>query len=104
MTRRYLALALLLVFALAITPKQLLHDAVANHKHHWTLPTPDARINKASFLCDCDNLVAEGSFIQIANLTLVYPQVEYVVYPLHHYKYSQPLAIAAFILRGPPVA
>ena len=104
MIRRYLALTLLIVFALAITPKQLLHDAVANHKHHCTLPTPDARISKASFLCDCDNLVAEGSFIQIANLTLVHPQVEYAVYSLHHHKYYQPLAIAAFRLRGPPAA
>src|SRR6516164_1141760 len=104
MTRRCSALLLLVVFALAITPKQLLHDAVANHKHHWTLPARDARVNKASFLCDCDNLVAEGSFIQMTNITLVHPEVSYAVYSLQHHSNYHPLTIAAFRLRGPPAA
>jgi len=102
MKRKVLALLLLLVFVLAITPKQLLHDAIATHHHHLTLPSPDARFNKASFLCDCDNLVAEGSFTEPANAILIHPDFVYGVFSLHPHSHYRLLDIHGFRLRGPP--
>jgi hypothetical protein len=102
MKQKEIALLLLLVFALAITPKQLLHDAIATHQHHLSLPSPEARVNKASFLCDCDNLVAEGSFTEPANAFLIHPDFVYGVFSSHPHSYYELLDIHGFRLRGPP--
>ena len=56
---------MLVIFALSITPKKLLHDLVANHRDKQALSFADnstSQINRAVFNCHCDNLVAESSF------------------------------------------
>lgn len=102
MIKKYLTLLLLLVFALAITPKQLLHDLVATHQHHVLPPLPEARVNKASFLCDCDNLVAEGSFVDFSNQIEIAPGIEYSAFSLQPLNYYKQSSLSCFRLRGPP--
>jgi len=102
MFKKYLALLLLLIFALAITPMQLLHDAIATHQHHLIPATPDARINKASFLCDCDNMVAEGSFVDLNNQTEIAPQFEYSVFSLQPHDHYEQRMLSIFNYTGHP--
>jgi hypothetical protein len=58
---------LLVLFAFGITPKRTLHNLVANHKDGSTrsrslnLSTTD--LSKASFNCQCDNLISESPFV-----------------------------------------
>jgi hypothetical protein len=55
---------LLCIFTFSITPKQWLHDVIANHKDSYAYSV-DGRIilTTAGFHCNCDNLVVQSPFI-----------------------------------------
>ncbi len=95
---------LLLVFSFSITPKKLLHDAIANHKDKTALAaTGDAtQLSHTGFTCKCDDLVAESLFTaDIAHFDFAAP-ICYSVQTgaaLYHF-YSSPYFF--FELRGPP--
>jgi hypothetical protein len=58
---------LLVLFSFSITPRQLLHDVLADHTD-LSLKTPGgkfAAVNKSGFSCDRLNLVAESPFIPV---------------------------------------
>lgn len=52
-------------FLLSITPKQVLHFMVANHKDsHASQPTGTAEVGAAGFHCDCNSIVATSPFTE----------------------------------------
>src|SRR5258706_342024 len=63
--KRFVALFLLGVFTLAITPKKTLHVLLANHTDNTTKSNNEIgqQFSKAGFNCKCDNLVAESTFV-----------------------------------------
>jgi hypothetical protein len=101
---RIVSSLLLLAFVLGITPKKFLHDAFAKHidiksRHKTDQPY---QISIAGYNCDCDNLVAESTFIYD-------PQA--FTFPVFHSFCSYTLEDISFSsisklyspLRGPPV-
>jgi len=56
---------LLIIFALSITPKQLLHDLFARHADNRPVKSNAAvqLVVDSGYNCDRDHLVAESSFI-----------------------------------------
>src|SRR5882757_5846499 len=61
--KRFVALFLLGLFTLAITPKKTLHDLLANHTDNTSKSNDEkVQLNTAGYNCKCDNLVAESTF------------------------------------------
>jgi hypothetical protein len=95
---------LLAVFAFSITPKQLLHDVLADHtdysthKHRHYAPC----VTKTGFSCDRLNLVAESPFVPtekpIEAVVELY-RTDFIVVSDHK---AFPKAVALPSLRGPP--
>jgi hypothetical protein len=102
--RQFLAGLLLTVFAFSITPKQALHDWLANHtdKTSSKLAGDKALVSTAGFNCDCDNLVAESPFTAtVSQFEFTPPQVftpRQAFHPHTFYAVTQ----FFFSLRGPP--
>ncbi|MBC8033130.1 MAG: hypothetical protein H7Y03_03230 [Chitinophagaceae bacterium] len=97
---------MLLIFALAVTPKRYLHDVFANHTHHFSTASQDGteQVNPSLATCDCDHLVALSPFIGEETLFTVLPTLKYSIGAS---ALSSPLfssSPAFFQLRGPPVA
>lgn len=93
------------LFAFAITPRIILHDAVAHHKDtpFATNDKQDAQLNKAGFNCNCESLVVESPFTSILEVESLQLLTMYAPLPavgkenlsfIHRF-YSK--------LRGPPV-
>lgn len=63
--RSIISWLLLIVFSFSITPKQLLHDVLANHTDYSTHrhKHSSACLTKTGFSCDRLNLVAESPFV-----------------------------------------
>jgi len=65
--KRFLSGFLIIVFALSITPKKYLHDMFAKHidgryeKNNKN--NQSYQLTSSGFNCNCDNLVAESSFV-----------------------------------------
>ncbi len=100
---RFLSGLLLLVFTLGITPKRFLHNAFAKHTDANFKKTTDKpfQVNKSGFNCDCDNLVAESSFVvdlQEFNFPLF---TSFSSYLIKNISYSSISEIYSQ-LRGPP--
>ena len=94
---------MLLLFALSVTPKQLLHDVVTGHKHEYAKSdTENVKSSKPGFQCNWDNELIESPFKGEAVFRLNHPNITYSPefndYILHYYS-----AIHFFSsLRGPP--
>ena len=93
---------MLLVLALAVAPKQLLHDALTTHKHYYSSPSSQSHVNNYIFICDCENLVAESPFVDLTENLSFNVKVEYAVYIPHFGQCSHPADVRSFRLRGPP--
>jgi hypothetical protein len=96
---------LLIVFALGITPKQALHDWLANHEdatHPHCNYGDTTHYGSYGFHCDCDNLVAESPFTYQENI------IEHNALPVFagrpgfiaHRFYAEAPGVSS--LRGPP--
>lgn len=96
---------MLIVFALAITPKRFLHNLVVNHKDNYSkLTNGKTEFSKVRITCQCDNLVATSPFTDISEkpeIKLPFIFVSYQeemsssnLFPAHIY----------FTLRGPPAS
>lgn len=94
---------MLLVFALAITPKRFLHNIVANHTDTYSkLSSGKNELTKTGYNCQIDNLVATSPFTATDEkpeiklpAVFILPEVEICtpnLFPAHIY----------FSLRGPP--
>lgn len=93
---------LLSLFTLSITPRQLLHDALAHHTDQAIEFSGNAFISKPGFNCDRLNLVAESPFTEADTFTEtvpLQPGTDFIVISNHK---AAPKAITLPGLRGPP--
>jgi len=102
--KKLIAAAMLVVFALSITPTIIFHNWLADHTDTLkrSAQTQGEQIGKQTFNCHCDNIVAESPFTEPAKAILTPAEqvfssvkVEKVVQLIsspHHF----------FLLRGPP--
>lgn len=105
--RHVLAAIFLVLFAYGITPKITWHNLVATHKDGRTkcaLPDPfSTQLSKASFNCQCDNLIIESPFVAEIMPLVVTPPVP--VYPVFADAFAADVFSSALLghsLRGPP--
>ncbi|HEX6181081.1 MAG TPA: hypothetical protein VFZ47_07515 [Chitinophagaceae bacterium] len=93
---------LLLLFTLSITPRQLLHDAIAHHTDQSVRANGNAFVNNQGYSCDQLKLVAESPFTETDTFTENIPLqscTDFIVYSNHK---AAPKAITLPGLRGPP--
>jgi hypothetical protein len=101
--RRCISAMFMLLFALSITPRKVLHDVLVNHKddisyQHQSAPS----IAKSGFHCDTDNNVAESPFTGEEPASLPARFTAFISFddavnsPLHS------IDVFYFSLRGPP--
>ncbi|MDE3248467.1 MAG: hypothetical protein KGO82_07410 [Bacteroidota bacterium] len=104
--RRLLAGWLLLLFSFSITPRQLLHDALANHKDRSAALAKGnhLQITQSGFMCKVDNLVAESPFTQPASVQYFIPLPVPAVHPSQELLGIPLQTIHLWSLRGPPAA
>ncbi len=94
--------ALLLLFTLSITPRQLLHDVLAHHTDSSVQTGGGDYVTKPGYSCDRLNLVAESPFTETETFTENIPlQVctDFIVISNHK---AAPKVILLPGLRGPP--
>jgi len=101
--RRLISALLLCIFTFSITPKQWLHDILANHKDSFA-NSVDGKIilTTTGFHCNCENLVVQSPFISYDGPAEVNAPAFFVLH--------QSATISNFIssyhffseLRGPP--
>ncbi|MEO7530866.1 MAG: hypothetical protein ABIS69_05625 [Sediminibacterium sp.] len=104
---RLLAATCLLLFAFAITPKITLHNLVANHKDGRTKTSlTDAyqtQLSKATFNCQCDNLISESPFIAETSPSYVILETSFAAYKTVFVDEVYSTQQFCSTLRGPPV-
>ena len=103
--KRFVALFLLGVFTLAITPKKTLHGLLANHTDSATKSNDgkELQLSKSGFNCKCDNLVAESTFVSdqhVFSFPLFTFFSAYIFEEISFYCISK----SYNLLRGPPVS
>jgi hypothetical protein len=94
---------LLVLFSFSITPRQVLHDVVADHTD-LSLKTPggNVAVSKSGFTCDRLNLVAESPFIaneKFVETVPAQPCTDFIVPSAYK---AVPKVITLPGLRGPP--
>jgi hypothetical protein len=92
----------LLLFTLSITPRQLLHDALAHHTDRSVQTGAGAYVTRPGYNCDRLDLVAESPFTETETFTEIIPlQVctDFIVVSNHK---AAPKVITLPALRGPP--
>lgn len=95
---------MLLIFSFSITPKKLLHDAIATHKDKIAAAADNSlQVSKSGFACKCDSLVAESPFTEQDSyfefLAMPVFSEQQGIIPYHFYSSD----FFFFELRGPPV-
>ena len=95
---------MLLLFALTITPKQLLHDVISGHKHSY-IESGELiwfQSSKNNFQCNWHNDAVESPFTGHPELQVSHPCNAYSsgtdYYILNHYSAER----FFYSLRGPP--
>jgi hypothetical protein len=93
------------VFAFGITPKRSLHNLLADHKDGKTSANTrpvGALLTRASFNCQCDNLISESPFVSNSvaeGITAASLFPVFITGGIQQPVSSSPLS---FSLRGPP--
>ena len=101
--RSLLAAAFLGLFALAITPKIVLHALAANHiDSHPTLNGHGDQLNRDGFHCQVDNLVVEFPFLPNCPAPGLMAWPLKPVHPAAALEEPLPSSHPLFGLRGPP--
>jgi hypothetical protein len=103
--KRFTAGLMLLLFALSVTPKQLLHYAITGHKHNYAKSGEPVnfKASKNNFQCNWDEQVVESPFTDEPDFQLPQPPTFFSSH-INHYilsTYSAELFFSA--LRGPPI-
>jgi len=94
----------LCTFLLSITPKQVIHNLVADHTDNTTHKTNDRlQFNATTYHCDCNNIVATSPYLSVS-------QNPDQLISLPEFAYSISRAFSLFTaeqinltLRGPPL-
>jgi hypothetical protein len=103
MIQRFFVFVMLLVFTLSITPKNVLHKLLANHKdvfsyHH----TKEATISQSQFACDTDDLVVSFPFVETGYSSFLLTQTRHKQPVICSYWLYSAQSFEANDLRGPP--
>lgn len=102
--KRFVAGIMLLLFAMSITPRQLLHDTVTGHKHNIAKFEGDENFDSArtNFQCNWNEQVAESPFTGHQGFHMDHPAIVYFSYN-HYYTHTYYSAFHFYSsLRGPP--
>jgi hypothetical protein len=104
--KNIVACFLLSLFAISITPKQLLHDAVTGHRHSYAKfeRFTNFQSSKNNFQCGWHNQVIESPFTVHQDIQLVNPLIGYPAYTISFNTAFVSTEINYSSLRGPPVA
>ncbi len=103
--KKIAAFAMLIVFAVSITPSIIFHDLFANHTDSvkkTSNPNP-LQFGKKLFNCHCDNIVAESPFTQTAAIIILPGKQHFTIAKTDNpaqFSSTQPIYKS---LRGPPV-
>jgi hypothetical protein len=95
---------MLSLFAISITPKQLLHDILTGHKHQLTKQSAELQVqqSKTSFHCEWNQQDIESPFSPAPVILLEAPAflpISHIVYFIPGFHSS---GIEYSSLRGPP--
>jgi hypothetical protein len=95
---------MLLLFALSIVPKQLLHDAVTGHKHIYAKYDADKNFqsSKSSFQCNWHEQLVESPFISEADFQLPQPLIQHASHKNYYILSYYSASLIFSSLRGPP--
>jgi len=95
---------MLLLFALSITPKQLLHDVITGHKHSYSKVEshPGFKASSNSIQCNWHNQLAESPFTDQPDFQLNHPSVVHSSHTLHYTLNYYFTGYFFSSLRGPP--
>lgn len=93
---------LLLLFALSITPKKILHDLIVHHEDDISYHTATPGFIKSGYHCDTDNNVAESPFTSGDPVTIPKPPVEFISFNDAVNSSLHSITAFYFTLRGPP--
>jgi hypothetical protein len=96
---------MLLLFALSITPKQILHNVITGHKHNYIKfeGAENVKASKNNFQCNWPEQLVESPFTDQPGFRLQQPALVYASY-INHYTlryYATELFFSS--LRGPPI-
>ena len=102
--RNFTAGAMLLLFAISITPKQIFHDLITKHKHSYAKSdgTTTIQASKNNFHCNWHDQPVKSPFTDRPAFRLSQPNVVYLSYTNHYSLrfYSTELLFSS--LRAPP--
>ena len=93
----------LCTFLLSITPKQVIHNLVADHIDNTTHKTNDRpQFNVTTYHCDCNNIVATSPFVAVAQFP-----VQHIHEPVFALTINRSFSLFTaehncITLRGPP--
>ena len=102
--QRLTAVIMLFLFALSVTPKQLLHDAITGHKHSYAKSGQfvNFQSSKNNFQCNWHNDAVESPFTDQPGFQLTYPVIIHSSH-INYYTASYYSTECFFSsLRGPP--
>ena len=103
--RSLVAVLMLLLFAVSVAPKQLLHDVITRHKHNYIsfYAEKNYQAPTKSFNCTWHNQLVESPFTYQPDFEIDHPSIAYCSY-LNRYTlsyYSTELFFSS--LRGLPI-
>ncbi|HLG41462.1 MAG TPA: hypothetical protein VI461_17410 [Chitinophagaceae bacterium] len=95
---------MLLLFAFSITPKQLLHDAIAGHKHDYSPLSRESnfKVPKNSFQCNWQEQAIESPFTYERAFQAPEAPVFLSFYKSHYTRNLYSAEAHYSSLRGPP--
>jgi len=101
---RFISGLLLLVFVLGVTPKRFLHDLFAKHIDITSKKRSDIpfQLSKSGYNCDCDNLVAESTFVSNQQIFAFPLFTSFSAYIFGEISFCS-ISKIYYPLRGPPV-
>ena len=102
--RQFLAVLLLSIFAIAVTPSIIFHNILAHHtdetiQHHHT---QSEELANAGINCHWDNLVCEGSFLNNFSSVELFGLASFSPFYSFFYTTHYTLFKHYVALRGPP--
>jgi len=103
--RRIAAGALLLLFALNVAPKQLLHDVITGHKHGFIKVSEYQNIqsSKKGIQCHWHNNIVESPFIDVPDFQVQQPVPVYSSFVNNYNSNYSSTDLFYSSLRGPPI-
>lgn len=101
---RGISAVMMLLFALSITPKKILHDLLVDHQDDIAYHLQSAPlIIKAGFHCDTENQVAESPFTTTPTVVLPEPMLfSFIAHNENTTGCLHATTVFHYSLRGPP--